>query len=395
MFEAAHSRKQHRRHFAVVVRGAVLWLVTSVVVAVQVTGGAFAQQFFDTPRDFVIDKACDAHRSFKRQTDPVPVAPGETYVARGENRLGDPTHVFIRMGADNRWVALSCGHYAEGAGQGATTSPGRPAAGGAAPAPAECLPFFDTQDNPVKVGFGGTVDMTPPPPTLDAFDEAINAACGEPGKSVSEAELKALLLSHAGVLERIRNFTHGRVFPDRPPASDQSGYVDQLAEAWLAVKAFDHIMCGEPGTGRNTIGGLHFAGRYLQLQQSGLACRMPNFRQNEAVPGVLYTFGVTMRTASGGTARHARKGYGLTLSGEDLIKLVTRAFSENATTNADSTGCLLPVRDDGKDFTAVFVRRRAGIRTFYPDGTPSTKDPACAHTIDLQEETRVDDHSAR
>lgn len=346
---------------------------------------AGAQEFFASPRDFVIDKSCSAYRSFKRQTDASPVAPGETYAARGENRLADPSHVFIRMGAESRWVALTCGHYADGAGPG-TAAPGGRSPDAAHADTAQCLPFFDTDDNPVAIGFGGTVDITPPPPVLDAFDHAINATCGAPGKSVNEAEFKALLQAHPEVLGRIRSFTRDRVFADRPAHSDAGAYLDQLAEAWLAVKAFDHIMCGEPGSGRNTIGGLHFHGRYLQLQQTGEACRMPNHRQNEAVPGVLYTFGVQMRTPKGGMARHARKGYGLTLSGEDLFKVVTRALAENPATGTESTACMLPVRDDGKSFIAVFVRRRAGIRTFYPDGTPSKRDPGCARPVDLQEE---------
>ncbi len=174
------------------------------------------------------------------------------------------------------------------------------------------------------------------------------------------------------------------MFADRPARSDTAGYIDDLAEAWFAVKAFDHIMCGEPGAGRGKIGGMHFHARYLQLQNSGEACLMGNYGQNEVVPGVLYTTGVVMRLADGRVIRDARKGYGLTLGGEDLLKLVTRAFAENPTASGDSSGCLLPVEDDGRSFTAVFVRRAAGIRTFYPDATPQPRDAKCRAAISLQ-----------
>lgn len=356
--------------------------------------GVRAQEFFTAPRDFVIDKPCSAYRSFKRQSDPTPLQPGETYAARGENRAGDPSHAFIRIGSESRWVALGCGHYADGSGPGTADHGGTgPGAGGdrrpsakAGDDARQCLAFFDAIDNPVAIGFGGTLDITPPPPVLDAFDRAVNATCGAVGKVVAEDEFKVVMQGHGEVLERIRAFTGGRVFGDRPAAQSTAEYLDQLTEAWFRVKAFDHIFCGEPGSGRNTIGGLHFHGRYLQLQETGEACRMPNHRQNEAVPGVLYTFGVLMRTPRGGMARHARKGYGLTLGAEDLFKVVTRAFADNPTDRPDSAACMLGVRDDGKAFTAVFVRRAAGIRTFYPDATPSKKDPVCAGTIDLQEE---------
>ena len=91
--------------------------------------------------------------------------------------------------------------------------------------------------------------------------------------------------------------------------------------------------------------------------------------------------GVTLKTADGNLARHATKGYGLTLSASDMLKVVTRAFAENPSSGKDSTACLLPITDDGKSFTTVFVRRAAGIRTFYPDATPAHDDPACQAAI--------------
>jgi hypothetical protein len=76
------------------------------------------------------------------------------------------------------------------------------------------------------------------------------------------------------------------------------------------------------------------------------------------------------------------KGYGLTLSAEDIFKVATRAFAENPSRSDSSQGCLLAVEDDGKRFTTVFVRRRKGIRTFFPDATPNTgRDPACVAAI--------------
>jgi hypothetical protein len=68
---------------------------------------------------------------------------------------------------------------------------------------------------------------------------------------------------------------------------------------------------------------------------------------------------------------------------------VTRAFAENPTASPESAGCLLEVSDDGHDFTAVFVRRASGIRTFYPDATPNgpgeQQNPACARRIEAKD----------
>ncbi len=77
-----------------------------------------------------------------------------------------------------------------------------------------------------------------------------------------------------------------------------------------------------------------------------------------------------MKRADGGWASFHIRGYGLTLSAADLIKIITRAFAENPTSSNSSSGCLLDVTDGGVNFTTVFVRRAKGIRTFFPDATP-------------------------
>ncbi|MGA7981444.1 MAG: hypothetical protein WCA32_14650, partial [Chromatiaceae bacterium] len=61
------------------------------------------------------------------------------------------------------------------------------------------------------------------------------------------------------------------------------------------------------------------------------------------------------------------------LSAEDILKVATRALAENPTSSASSTGCLLRVSDDDSDFPAIFVRRKSGIRSFYPDATPDPR----------------------
>ncbi len=361
------------------------------------TGSAAAQTFFDAPRDFVVERACEATKSVRAATDPTALALGTVYSARGVNRPNDPTHAFIRVGSESKWVALTCGRFSgpTGGAPGASVVPPPPAASTRVTperaTPETCLPFFDDNDDKVEVNVGGLVDITPKPPTLNAFDRALNATCGAPGKVVAADEFKNMMRANEAVLDRVRAFTNGRVFADRPARTSAEDYLSDLTDAWFKVKAFDHIFCGEPSTGGNgggKIGGLHFYGRYLQLQESGQACRINNYRQNEVVPGVIYTMGVTMLSADGRMVRDARKGYGLTMSGEDILKVGTRAFAENATPSADSKACLLPLTDDGQNFTVVFVRRAAGIRTLYPDATPNgrgsrERTAPCATRIDL------------
>ncbi len=337
--------------------------------------GTVAETRFANPRPFVVDKSCEAYTSLKKKTDAESLIVGNSYQGVAENKAAGATHVLLHLDSGNKWVALACGHYTDNGLAGGEIA--------AAPPPAQCLPFFDDVDNPVKVAVGGMVDITPPAPPLNAFDQAVNDLCGAPGKVVSPAEFQDMLRNHADVLQRIRSFTGNRVYANRPEPASDAAYLQDLTEAWFNLKAFDHIFCGQPEAG-GAIGGLHFYGRYAQLQASGGACRMDNYRQNEVVPGVLYSMGATMKAANGGIARSSIKGYGLTLNAEDILKAATRAFAENPTDATESTACMLPVADDGKQFTVVFVRRSNGIRTFYPDATPSATDPLCAAPISLQ-----------
>lgn len=361
-------------------------IVRHVVLTTCIVGlcahSAFAETQFAQPRTFVLTQTCDAYTSLKKKTHPEPLEIGKNYTAIGENKATDSTHALLQLHHANKWVALDCGHYTDGQAENGALHNAHSGSPDSPSTAADCLPFFDTLDNPVSVKFGGKVDVTPPVPTLNAFDQAVNTVCGAPGKVVSGNEFRTLLQQHPDVLQRLKTFTHDKVFAGRPAAASDTAYLNDLTEAWFNLKAFDHIFCGQPGEG-GKIGGLHFYGRYEQLQQSGQACRMNNYRQNEVVPGVLYTFGVSMKMADGRIVRHATKGYGYTLNAEDILKVATRAFAENPTANRDSTACLLPMSDDGKSFSTVFVRRANGIRTFYPDGTPSTTDPACQAAIHL------------
>lgn len=234
-------------------------------------------------------------------------------------------------------------------------------------AESSCLPFFDDIDNPVKVNWGGVQDITPPAPIASDFDRAVNQICGPPGKEVSTAEFKALMNSNTDVLDAIQKFTGGKVFADRITPYNTAAYLNDLTAVWFNLQGFEHILCGELKDG--DVDGLHFWGRYLDLQEKGLACRLPNLSRAEVLPGAVYTMGVQVKL-SNGIAESPIKGYGLTLSAADILKAGTRAFLENPTRNTYNTACILSIEDDGKTFKNVFVRQARGIRTFYPDATP-------------------------
>lgn len=333
-----------------------------------------AQSFFSEPVDFAVSKTCKASTNTKGNKGVLTVRAGQRFAALGENAPTDGKFVYLDTNGTRRWLPLSCGSYASSKppfadvqGSAGGPTPGTPA--GTTPAAnAACLPFFDTQNNPVKVK-NGTADITPPAPVIDAFGQAVNQVCGPAGKATSRAEFVKLMKAHPSVLADVMRFTSGKVFGGQTPTTNPDAYLQELVKAWYEVKAFDHIFCGET-EGEKKIGGLHFVGRYVQLQKTGEACRLPNFKSNEVVPGSVYSMGVKMKKLNGQFITHEIKGYGLSLSAADILKVATRALAENPTNSSASTACLQQFTDGAEGYTTVFVRRKQGIRTFYPDATP-------------------------
>jgi hypothetical protein len=233
--------------------------------------------------------------------------------------------------------------------------------------PPGTLPFFDTRNNPVsglRYPAGGSADVTPVPPTLDVFDQAVLDVCGAPGKKVSRTEFQTLMNQYPMVLDRIQaRMEVASSVPD-------STFLNDLTDTWFNAEGFNHVICGEPTIG-GRIGGLHFAGRYLELQNKGLAGRLANNAGNEEiVSGAIYTVGVKM-IIDGSSSQSTIKGYGYTMSAEDILAIAGYAYTQNPNSSGTSQACNLTVNDDGQRFTAVFVAKTDGIRTFYPDATPS------------------------
>ncbi|MEM9539184.1 MAG: EndoU domain-containing protein [Cyanobacteria bacterium P01_E01_bin.42] len=350
-----------------------VFAVVLLAIAVFPPQPALAQVFFPSPKGFTMTQACDATRSIKKGGDPLALHLEATYKALATNKAKGASHVYINANGKRKWVAIACGIFTDGTSF-PTPSPKQPKAPSSPKI--SFSPFFDTEDNTVCLPKSGCVDVTPEPPQLDDFDLAVNEVCGEPGKVVSPQEFKDLLNTHPEVLAEIQDYTDGKVYGDRPALKTTAAYLDDLTDAWFNVYGFDHIFCGEPVPG-GKIGGLHYHGRYLDLQEKGLAGRLDNNEsQEEVAEGVIYTIGAAIEV-DGQLASSRIKGYGYTLSAEDLIKFSTRAFVDNPTTSDRSTACLLPIKDDGETFTTVFVRRSQGIRTFYPDASPSDRDPIC------------------
>ncbi|MDZ8024164.1 MAG: EndoU domain-containing protein [Nostoc sp. DedQUE11] len=229
------------------------------------------------------------------------------------------------------------------------------------------LPFFDNVNNPVTVGFpaGQQVDITPPPPQLNSFDQAVLKICGSIGTRVSTNSFKQLLSSYPDVLEKVQQASGGELSSGR---KNKAQFLEDLTNIWFKRRGFEHIFCGEIYNA-NDIGGLHFYGRYLQLQNQGIGGRLPyNQGREEVVPGVIYTMGVVIKQKNR-TIRDVIKGYGYLSNAEEILLDTTKIFKLQGNNEG---ACIYNVsdRETGKSFPTVFVREEKAIITYYPDATP-------------------------
>ena len=354
-------------------------VITILSLAVSVT--IHAQALFTAPQDFKISKSCNAYDSIKKESNPALLQVGQTYISIGENKAAGATHSYVEIDGRKKWVKLECGYYLSGTPDFKTTSNSSRGNTAGNNKNATCLKFFDDETNPVKTG-KGFKDITPPAPPLDKFDKDVLNFCGAPGKVTTAEGFKSLMKSNPDVLKNVFKFTDGKVFQEKNKHSDVNAYLNDLTAAWYSLHAFDHIFCGEK-SGRS-IGGLHFHGRYQQLESTNEICRMNNFNSNEVIEGTIYSMGVEMKLANNDIIRHSIKGYGLTLNASDMLLSATRAFSENPTNSNKSEHCILGLNDGNAIYDMVFVRRSNGIRTYYPDATPEKNKP-CKKAISLNQ----------
>lgn len=153
--------------------------------------------------------------------------------------------------------------------------------------PAGSVPLFDDINNPVSgLAYGSPADVTPPAPNLNSFDTAVVNLCSVPGTVVSRTGFQSMMQNNPTVLANVKAYVGGYLQVGRTSDTD---FLNDLTDLWFNVAGFDHVFCGEPVQG-GSIGGLHFVGRYVELQNKGLAGRLNNntFRE-EVVPNTVYT----------------------------------------------------------------------------------------------------------
>jgi Bacterial EndoU nuclease len=328
----------------------------SLIAAVLWAGCGTASAFVEISGVFIADDRCQALDSIRRETNPgnILTVPGQSYTARALNREdGDFVFLDVPNAAPRmRWVSVSCGElFRQAEEPQRPDEPAQPASG--------FTPFFDNDDKPN--------DPTPRPPNLNAFDRAMLEVCGDWGSNPREASFRSMLDDPklSADVDRIFQALNGSVFG---PPRDLPRFKDELASAWFDEGGFRHVFCGEPSGG--TIGGLHFVGRYLQMQEQGWG-GLGRCNRTEIAPPV-YTFGVRYRIPRGGLRTACPKGYALNLDASEIIIEATRAFKLMLPRSSGKAMCLHQVAEaNERPYLTVFVIKNRAIRTFFPDASPS------------------------
>ncbi len=325
------------------------WTVAGLLLLAGVLGGSGASAFEDARGELTATRTCEAYVSFRKLTNPDDrhLVQGTRYQVLGRNRADGEWLQLLLPDAEprQRWVAADCGTLDAAA---------------SAAAPPGLRPFFDEDAS-------GPDDPTPPPPPLDIFDRAVLNLCGAWGSRPRAREFRAMLdrPELRPDLDRLyADLAHAvHAGPVALPR-----FKDELTAVWFDAGGFRHVFCGEPLV--DDLGGLHYRGRYLELQEQGLAGLMATgeCRATTIQPPV-YTVGV--RYLLPGTTTFATacpKGYAYDLGARDLLVAATRAFRQRQRGGM----CLAEVEgSDGLVHTAVLVVQNDAIRTFYADATPA------------------------
>lgn len=234
------------------------------------------------------------------------------------------------------------------------------------------LPFFDDIDNPVPVQNSPVpdADMTPAAPALTAFEEDLLKLCGAFGAPIADVSgrLAGVLNAHPEARDEIKS----RLDASGVLLGEGEQFSTDLAELWTGEAGFEHVFCGERSSG-NSIGGLHYVGRYFDLQRRGSGGIGQGNMESDG--DQVFTMPVRAR-CNNATCAHGRKGYALHWDASDLLAHGTTAWFQFARPSGKEA-CTFTAEDG---VAATFVYLNGMIRTFYPVVTPVAQNPPCDAT---------------
>ncbi len=302
---------------------------------------------------------CPAGKSIKKlDKAELRLSKGAVYQVVARNKPGGKFLQIVVPGAApaKRWVSERCGTL-EDVAPAAPADPGAPPPA-AAPDAAPPVPdpparkfavFFDDKDD-------GPKDMTPRAPELNALDRQILALCGPLGSQASRHDFAALLTRDGEIRNKLK-----AVLP-------ADNVVEAAAELWFARRGFEHVFCGQ--IKGSSLAGMHWIGRYAELQSKDLAGRLPKNKKESLLKDRVYTVGVQAATDQG-VVEDPEKGYAYGYDAATLLVEGTRA----ASAYPRAKGCLVTTRSGQGEIQQLLVLDHGALVTLYP--VTKSKEQAC------------------
>lgn len=278
------------------------------------------------------ENKCELYSSVTKQEDigDVKTVIGKEYMVVDTAGVNYPDYVHVKIDneyPEDRWVHKSCGSIS---------------------AKDTFTPFF------VEDGKNEGQAMFP---TTTKFDELALKKCGDWGSAIVKEDLD--ILFSGKVLQHLYVNLDKSVITKN---ADIDAFKKELVTVWLQNTAFEHVICGEP-TGSHVLGGLHYVGRYLDLQKNhwgGLndSCAAQEIRDP------VYTIGVDFLNSYGDMTVKCPSGYNWNMNVIDILLEGTKAFKEASKNHSTEKFACTYTNENNFHFT--FVAKEGAITTFYP-----------------------------
>lgn len=221
----------------------------------------------------------------------------------------------------------------------------------------------------------------PEKPVLNKIDREFLKICGAWGQRVTRASLEDLL-NNLEVFNLIHEALEGELITK---ASSKETFKQELLDIWMKNKGFEHVFCGQPDPGRN-LGGMHYLGRYLQMQENGWGGLNECCNKNLIEPPI-YTIGIEYVTRIGNIKTKCPNGYLYDTEAINLLIEASKAFKKSLSFNPNKKRIcnyqirLITAQIKGSaqetGYNMRLIRSAEGIITFY-----STNHDECLKAIE-------------
>ncbi|GHM58352.1 MAG: hypothetical protein sL5_05050 [Candidatus Mesenet longicola] len=173
-------------------------------------------------------------------------------------------------------------------------------------------------------------DYLAPKPILNKFDKGILRICGDWGSTPTKQDLQKFLddPDHKDDMDDIYTQLNKEI---KTPNATLEKFKEEFVELWFQNRGFIHIFCGEPDGYKQWtgLGGMHFAGRYLEAQEKGWAGAIWDNKicdKNE-IKNPVYTIGIRYKNTKGEVREKCPGGFDY-LSAKDIFIKATKAWKD-------------------------------------------------------------------